>query len=103
MKNEAAPIPVQFTITLTALVYPEPEAGGYSAEVPALPGCYTQGETLEEIQANLREAAEGWLVSAHDEAMGRHSAEASVVTITASASTAHDEAMDRHSAEEGAA
>ena len=40
-----------------------------------LPGCYTQGETLEEIQANLREAAEGWLVSAHDEAMDRHSAE----------------------------
>ena len=35
MKDEAAPIPVQFTITLTALVYPEPEAGGYSAEVPA--------------------------------------------------------------------
>jgi predicted RNase H-like HicB family nuclease len=72
MKDEAAPIPVQFTITLTALVYPEPEAGGYSAEVPALPGCYTQGETLEEIQANLREAAEGWLVSAQDEAMDRH-------------------------------
>ena len=43
--------------------------------LPALPGCYTQGETLEEIQANLREAAEGWLVSAHDEAMDRHSAE----------------------------
>ena len=75
MKDVAAPIPVQFTITLTALVYPEPEAGGYSAEVPALPGCYTQGETLEEIQANLREAAEGWLVSAHDEAMDRYSAE----------------------------
>ena len=75
MKDVAAPIPVQFTITLTALVYPEPEAGGYSAEVPALPGCYTQGETLEEIQANLREAAEGWLVSAYDEAMDRHSAE----------------------------
>ncbi len=29
MKDVAAPIPVQFTITLTALVYPEPEAGGY--------------------------------------------------------------------------
>ena len=69
--NDAAeprPIPVQVTVTLTALVYPEPEAGGYSAEVPALPGCYTQGETLEEVRANLREAAEGWLSSAHDEA-----------------------------------
>jgi predicted RNase H-like HicB family nuclease len=75
MKDEAAPIPVQFTVTLTALVYPEPDAGGFSAEVPALPGCYTQGETLEEIQANLREAAEGWLGSAHDEFMDRHAAE----------------------------
>jgi predicted RNase H-like HicB family nuclease len=65
--DDPGPIPVQFTVTLTALVYPEPEVGGYSAEVPALPGCYTQGETLEEIQANLREAAEGWLGSAHDE------------------------------------
>ncbi len=63
MKEQAAPIPLQFTITLTALVHPEPEAGGYSAEVPALPGCYMQGETLEEIQANVREAALGWLVS----------------------------------------
>ena len=68
MKDEIAPISVQFTVTLTALVHPEPEVGGYSAEVPALPGCYTQGETLEEIQVNLREAAEGWLGTAHDEA-----------------------------------
>ncbi len=67
MKDDAAPISVQFTVALTALVYPEPEVGGYSAEVPALPGCYTQGETLEEIQANLREAAEGWREAAHDD------------------------------------
>ena len=72
MKDQpTTPIPVQLTITLTALVYPEPEVGGYSAEVPALPGCYTQGETLEEVQANLREAAEGWLGAAQDEALAR--------------------------------
>lgn len=45
MKDEVAttarPVPVQFSVTLTALVHAEPEAGGYSAEVPALPGCYT--------------------------------------------------------------
>jgi predicted RNase H-like HicB family nuclease len=62
------PITVQITVTVTARIYPEPEAGGYSAEIPSLPGCYTQGETLEEVQANLREAAEGWLASAHDSA-----------------------------------
>jgi predicted RNase H-like HicB family nuclease len=75
MKDEVAatihPVTVQFAVTLTALVYAEPEAGGYSAEVPALPGCYTQGETLEEVRANLREAAEGWLSCAHDDAMAR--------------------------------
>ncbi len=75
MKDEAAttarPVTVEFAVTLTALVYAEPEAGGYSAEVPALPGCYTQGETLEEVRANLREAAEGWIASAHDDAMTR--------------------------------
>lgn len=37
------------------------EEGGFWAEVPALPGCVTQGENLEELQANLREAVQGWL------------------------------------------
>ncbi|MCI0459433.1 MAG: type II toxin-antitoxin system HicB family antitoxin [Gemmataceae bacterium] len=63
-----SPFSLQLDVTLTAVVHPEPDAGGYSAEVPALPGCYTQGETLEEVQANLREAAEAWLASAHDHA-----------------------------------
>ena len=30
--------------------------GGYWAEVPGLPGCFTEGDTLDEIQDNLREA-----------------------------------------------
>jgi predicted RNase H-like HicB family nuclease len=47
--------------------------------VPSLPGCYTQGATLEEVQANLREAAEGWLGSVHDEAMDRRAAEEGAV------------------------
>ena len=37
------------------------EEGGYWAEVPALPGCVTEGDTLEETLANVREAAGGWL------------------------------------------
>ena len=32
--------------------------GGYWAEVPALPGCFTQGETLEEVMAMAHEAIE---------------------------------------------
>jgi len=67
----APPISVQTTVSISALIYPEPEVGGYSAEIPSLQGCYTQGETLEEVRANLREAAEGWLAVAHDDAMAR--------------------------------
>ncbi len=37
------------------------EEGGYWGEVPSLPGCFTQGETLEELKQNLYEAVEGWL------------------------------------------
>ena len=39
----------------------EAEEGGYWAEVPALPGCVTQGESVEEVTESLREAIEGWL------------------------------------------
>ena len=41
----------------------EAEEGGYWAEVPALPGCATQGETFEELLQNLYEAVEGYLAS----------------------------------------
>ena len=63
----ASPVAVDVAVILTAIVRPEPEAGGYSASIPALPGCHTQGETLDEVRANLREAAEGWLAVAHDD------------------------------------
>lgn len=39
----------------------EAEEGGYWAEVPAIPGCATQGETFEELLANLYEAVDGCL------------------------------------------
>jgi len=39
----------------------EAEEGGYWAEVPAIPGCATQGETMEELLANVREAIEACL------------------------------------------
>ena len=37
------------------------EEGGFWAEVPSVPGCATQGETMEELRSNLREAIEGCL------------------------------------------
>jgi predicted RNase H-like HicB family nuclease len=40
------------------------EEGGYWVEVPALPGCFSQGETVEEALTNVREA-----ITAHLEAL----------------------------------
>ena len=37
------------------------EEGGYWAEVPAIPGCATQGDTFEELLQNIYEAVEGCL------------------------------------------
>lgn len=77
MSRAATPtqsIAVDVAVVLTAIVRPEPEAGGYSASIPALPGCHTQGETLEEVRVNLREAAEGWLAVAHEDALARDTA-----------------------------
>lgn len=39
----------------------EVEGGGYWAEVPGIPGCATQGDTMEELTKNLCEAVEGCL------------------------------------------
>ena len=46
--------------TFTVIVHREP-AGGFWGEVPSLPGCYSQGDTVEELLANLREAIAGTL------------------------------------------
>ena len=40
------------------------EEGGCWAEVPALPGCVSQGETRSEVETNIREAITGWLAAA---------------------------------------
>jgi len=45
---------------IKAIVH-EAEEGGYWAEVPAIPGCATQGETMQELLKNLQEAIKGCL------------------------------------------
>ena len=45
------------------------EEGGYWAEVPAIPGCATQGDTMEELLQNIYEAVEGCLSVDIDERM----------------------------------
>ena len=49
----------------------EAEEGGYWAEVPALPGCVTEGDNLEELKSNLREAIIGWL-EVYNEELGKN-------------------------------
>jgi len=52
----------KYTIILT----PE-ESGGYSVAVPELPGCFTQGETLEEAIDMAKEAMSLYLESLNDD------------------------------------
>ena len=51
---------------LKAIIH-KAEEGGFWAEVPSLPGCSTQGETLEELTENLRDAITLWLDVGEDE------------------------------------
>ena len=46
-------------------IYPEDE-GGYTALIPDLPGCITQGETLEEVVINIEEARELWIETVYN-------------------------------------
>ena len=39
----------------------EAEEGGYWAEVPAIPGCATQGDTFDQLLKNIYDAVEGCL------------------------------------------
>lgn len=56
--------------SFTVLVH-EAEEGGYWAEVPELPGCFSQGETLDELRRNVAEAIEACL-AIHLEDEGPH-------------------------------
>ena len=55
-------------MTYTVVLDHQPD-GGYHVSCPALPGCHTEGDTLDEALANAREAIEVYLESlaAHDE------------------------------------
>ncbi len=65
---------------LKVLIHPA-EEGGYWAEVPALRGCYTQGETLEEVYENIREAIEGWLEVAGEKVQARGDAQIAEIEV----------------------
>jgi len=50
---------------IKAIIHPA-EEGGFWAEVPALPGCITEGDSMEEVVENLQDAIQGWLEVANE-------------------------------------
>ncbi len=67
-------------MTLKAVVHAA-EEGGFWAEVPALPGCFTQGESLEEVRENLLEAVAGWLEAGEPEPVTTDSGSTQVLEL----------------------
>ena len=57
---ECSPGRMDRTMKLKIVIHRE-EDGRYSVAIPALPGCYSCGDTVDEARANIRAAAEGWL------------------------------------------
>ena len=54
----------------------EPSAeGGFTAYVPTLPGCISEGETTDDAMANIREAVELYLAPIDDDLTGREGLE----------------------------
>lgn len=64
---EPAPADVP-KMKLEVLLHPEAD-GGYSVAVTAMPGCHSQGDTLDEALANIREAADLWIEVQADRAL----------------------------------
>jgi antitoxin HicB len=50
-----------------SIVLDPAEEGGYTVRVPRLPGCVTEGDTLDEALANAREAIMVYLLSLRDD------------------------------------
>jgi predicted RNase H-like HicB family nuclease len=50
----------------TVIIY-KAEEGGYWAKVPYLPGCYSQGETPDEILTNIKEAIESHIMALQED------------------------------------
>ncbi len=74
----------------TILLHEDRKQGGYWVTVPALPGCYSQGDTLEAAIANAREAIHLYVTTLIDEgaAVPEEDGGAQAVTVAIQASAA---------------
>lgn len=62
---EKQPLEYYLNLQYPVTLYPDRE-GGYVAQIKDLPGCLTQGETLEETMTNINEARELWIETAYE-------------------------------------
>ncbi len=62
---EKQPLEYYLNLQYPVTLYPDPEEG-YVAQIKDLPGCLTQGETLDETIANINEARELWIETAYE-------------------------------------
>ncbi len=71
----------------TIILEPDPEEGGYTVVVPALPGCVTQGETVEQCIERAKEAIAGYIESleAHGEPVPEETERPQAITIDVAA------------------
>ncbi len=67
---------MKFTVVLR-----KGEDGWYVVECPALPGCVSQGKTVKEALANIKEAIEGWLEVANERSKSKVAFEGKVLEV----------------------
>ncbi|MDX2241911.1 MAG: type II toxin-antitoxin system HicB family antitoxin [Leptolyngbyaceae cyanobacterium bins.302] len=64
--SERKPLNYYLGLSYPITLYPDMEEGGYVAEIKDLPGCLTQGDTLEEAVENINEARELWIETTYE-------------------------------------
>ncbi|XWK88979.1 MAG: type II toxin-antitoxin system HicB family antitoxin [Phormidium sp.] len=62
---ENQPLEYYLSLKYPMSIYPEDD-GGYTVIIPDLPGCMSQGETLEEALENINEARELWIETVYE-------------------------------------
>jgi len=67
-------------MTIQAIIH-RAEVGGYWAEVPSLPGCLTEAESLDELKANLLDAVKGWMEAAEARARQKLEPDATLLAL----------------------
>jgi predicted RNase H-like HicB family nuclease len=71
---ESSSLLSEVTVTLKIVLEPS-EEGGYTAYVPSLPGCLSEGDTLDEAMTNIREAIDLYLDTVEDDIVIREGLE----------------------------